>query len=164
MATVTGSVKDIVGAAMADRVARLVFELSEPSIQAASTTPGVIHPTVKERVAPTSTGTFTVNLIATTALLNDVWYTLTIEWLDASMPSLDAPDWQIRVPVAGGVLSDLISIGPRRRGDGGARPNLSLVWVSLTAPPRPASRQLWLKQDPDDPNNPANTGKLYEWR
>lgn len=161
MATVTGFLKDIVGANMADRVAALLFELNAPAIQATSTTPGTIHPTEKQKVTPAANGSFSVDLVASTVMLTNSWYNLTIQWNDSAGTLTDFPDWQIRVPSSGGILSELITVAGRGGGPGNPGPNLSAVLMGLTTPPNLAAGQLWWKTDPNNPEGPANTGLIY---
>lgn len=161
MATVTGSLKDIVGADMADRVAALFFQLNGPTIQATSTTPGTIHPTEPKKIIPSGDSSFTANLVATTVMLTNSWYTLAIQWNDSAGTLMDFPDWQIRVPVAGGVLSELITLAGRAGGPGGSGPNFTAVLYGLTEPPNLVVGQMWWKTDPNDPYGPKNTGLVY---
>ncbi|MFJ5106639.1 MULTISPECIES: hypothetical protein [unclassified Glutamicibacter] len=164
MPAVTGYLKDLVGAAMANRQGVLVFRPNEAMVQAATTTPGTIHSTAEVRVTPASNGSFSVNLTATTVMATDCFYTLRIEWVDGAGPSMDFPGWQIRVPVgAGGSLDQFIVIGPPDGGWGGSLPNLSLVLMSLTFPGNLQRGQLWWKTDPDDPQNynGRNTGEIH---
>jgi hypothetical protein len=161
MASVTGNVKDALSITMGNRQIKLVFRPNKTFIQAASTTPGTIHPTEEVEVVPAANGDFIANLVATTVMLPDAWYDLRIEWLDGTGPVKDCPQWRIRVPVAGGTLDQLIDYtGPTGGGGGGT--NQKLWWVSLTEPQQKSN--LWLKQNPDNTDDPANTGKVYEWR
>lgn len=144
MAIVTGSLKDIVGAAMGNRQVALVFRLNGPAVQANSTTPGMIHPTAEARVVPAANGSFTVDLIATTVLRGEAWYTLRIEWLDGSGPLNDFPEWKIRVPTSGGNIADILE----------APANPMLFWIGEDPPPNPTPGQNWLK---------PSTGDISEW-
>lgn len=163
MTAVSGSVKDLVGASMASRQCVLVFRPNEAMIQAATTTPGTVHPTAEVRVTPASNGDFTANLTATTVMLNDCFYVLRIEWLDADGGHMDFPNWQIRVTTSGGHIGNYISLGPPQGGWGGSLPNLSLVLMSLNFPDNLQRGQLWWKTDPDDPQNynGRNTGEIH---
>lgn len=147
MPAVTGSITDIVGSLMADRQGVLKFRLNAPNIQAGSSIPGTIHPTAGEWVTPDVAGDFSVNLRSTTTMLTDAWYVLEIHWLDGS-PMTDFPQWQIRVPSAGGLLVNLISTGPSNGGGGGANP--MVWWVGLTPPPHHGL--IWNYLDPDNPD------------
>lgn len=160
MTAVSGSVKDLVGASMASRQCVLVFRPNEAMIQTATTTPGTIHPTAEVRVTPASNGDFTANLTATTVMLNDCFYVLRIEWLDADGGHMDFPNWQIRVTTSAGHIGQFITLGPPDGGWGGSLANLSLVLMSLTFPDNLQRGQLWWKTDPDDPQNynGRNTG------
>lgn len=153
MPAVTGELKDIIGATLVSRVGRLIFRLVAPNITVST---GRVMPTAEVAVTPSSDGSFTVNLTSTATMLGDGYYTMSIEWLDSSMPHADFPDWQIRVTSSGGNLGDFISTGG---GHGG--PNLSLVLTGLTKPPQLRVGQLWWKTDPNDPYGTANTGLIY---
>lgn len=164
MTVVSGSLRDLVGASMANRQGVLVFRPNEAMVQSATTTPGTIHATAEVRVTPSSNGSFSVNLTATTVMLNDCYYTLRIEWVDGAGGQMDFPDWQIRVPVgSGGHIGNYITLGPPNGGWGGSLPNLSLVLMSLTFPDNLQRGQHWWKTDPDDPQNynGRNTGEIY---
>lgn len=165
MPTVTGYLKDLVGATMGNRQGVIVFRPNEPMIQAATTTPGTIHPTAEVRVTPASNGSFSVNLTATTVMLSDAYYTIRIEWVDKGIPPMDFPDWQVRVPVgSGGHIGQFIVLGPPQGGWGGSLPNLSLVLISETRPDNLQVGQLWLQATPGahaSPDGALNTGILY---
>lgn len=162
MAPVSGNVKDALGITMGNRQILLVFTPNQMMIQASSTTPGTIHPPAEIKVTPEPNGDFVADLVATTVMLPDCWYTLRAEWVDGHGPDRDFPGWRIRVPSAGGTLDQLIDyVGTGGPGGGGGS-NQKLWWVSLTAPQQKSN--LWLKQNPNDPDDPANTGKVYEWR
>jgi hypothetical protein len=150
MATVTGTLYDIGGGHLAGKYPDLEFTLNSTAATA-----GGVYVTEPSIVTPAGDGTFTANLPATDLMRDDNYYTLAIRWQDSAgnMPRIDFPDWQIRVPTGGGNLGDL-------KGNGS---NLSMVYVSLKEPDDPTPFMLWLEQDPDDINNPANTGNLYRW-
>lgn len=156
MPAVSGELKSIIGETLAARVGKLYFRLNEPNIGAVGAMNNRIIPTAVEEVIPTSTGAFTFNPAPTEYMLFDAWYILTIKWNDAAGSLTDFPQWQIRVPNAGGDFTDMIFPG-----GGGQGGNLSLVLLSLTKPPNLKPGQLWLKTDPDNPDNPANTGLIY---
>lgn len=163
MAIVNGSLKDIVNESLASRQGKLIFQLNEPSVAATGAFSGAIYSTAEKSVnAAASTGNFSVDLQTTTSLLNDAWYTLRIEWLDTEGGSMDFPGWQIRVPISGGSIDKLITLGPPNGGWGGSLPNLSIVQMALTRPDNLQVGQLWWKTDPDDPNNlnGKNTGRI----
>lgn len=165
MPVYTGSVRDLVGASMADRECVLVFRPNAAMVQVATTTPGTIHPPAEVRIKPASNSTFSVNFTATTVMLTDAFYTLRIEWLDKAGGVRDFPDWQFRVPVgSGGHIGEIIVIGPPQGGWGGSLPNLSLVMMSLTQPPTLQRGQLWWITDPEDPQNlnGKNTGEIRQ--
>lgn len=163
MAIVSGSMKDLVNASLATRQGRLIFRLSEPSIAVTGANAGSVYPTAESSViASTSTGNFSIDLQTTTSLLTDAWYIPSIEWLDEAGGATDFPNWQVRVPVSGGSLDKLITLGAPSGGWGGSLPNLSIVQMGLTRPDNLQVGQLWWKTDPDDPNNlnGKNTGRI----
>lgn len=163
MPAITGNVKDIVDASMSSKVAKLVFYLSDPSVQAASTGAGTIHPTAEKEVVPASDGSFSVNLVRTDTMLNDAWFVLRIEWNEPAWPAKDFPEWQIRVD-SSGKINEKIYLAPPSGGWGGPVANLSLVLVALTKPDNLQVGQLWLQSAPaefNNPESPLNTGKLF---
>lgn len=153
MAVVTGNLKDIGGAAMANRNGVVKFTLNAGNLTASG---GGLRPDNTQTVTPTSDGTFSTNLEATAGMMLDAWYNVRVEWLDNVGNLITYMEFQIKVPSGGGVLSDLIEVG----GSGNANP--LIWWVGLTAPP--SRRYLWLHTNPADPDDPANTGDVRQWR
>lgn len=163
MPAITGNVKDIVDASMSSKVAKLVFYLSDPSVQATGSSAGTIHPTAEREVVPASDGSFTVNLVRTDTMLNDAWFIVRIEWNEPTWPARDFPEWQIRVN-SSGKINEKIYLAPPSGGWGGPMANLSLVLVALTKPDNLQVGQLWLQAAPEQhaSANPAlNTGQLW---
>lgn len=156
MPAVSGELKSIIGETLASRVGKLYFRLNEPNIGAVGAMNNRIIPTATEEVIPSSSGAFTFNPAPTEYMLFDAWYIMTIEWKDTNRTLTDFPQWQIRVPNAGGDLTDMIFPA-----GGGQGSNLSLVLLSLTKPPNLKVGQLWFKTDPSNPSNPANTGQIW---
>jgi hypothetical protein len=150
MAVVTGTLYDIGGGHLAGKFPELVFTLNDTAVTA-----GGVYVTEPSVITPGGDGSFTANLPATELMRDDNYYKLHIQWLDTAGNSnrIDFPDWKIRVPTGGGTIGDL-------RGPGS---NLSMVYVSLTPPEHPVPFMLWLEQNPDDPEDPANSGNLYRW-
>jgi hypothetical protein len=130
----------------------IIFTLNAPNAKS-----GVMLPTEPARITPASNGDFTAPLQSTTDMHDDAWYSVAIQWLDAAgeYKKIDFPDWALQVPTSGGSFSDLFGRPPR---------NTRMVYVSLTPPDDPRPFMLWLEQDPNDLENPLNTGVLYEWR
>lgn len=167
MATVTGNLKDIVGASMDSREAVILFTLNSPNVVVGS---GGLRPDAPKEVTPGSNGDFSVNLEPTVNMFNDAWYTISIMWLQgADGPQGKAAalqgflDIRLRVPSGGGTLDQLLT---REPAGGRPGPNGRVVWVSQTAPPRPHKFMLWLEQEPGptpDPFDPKNTSNLKEW-
>ncbi|AOY72049.1 hypothetical protein ARZXY2_2519 [Arthrobacter sp. ZXY-2] len=151
MPDVTGTVTEVGGGHLDGAFPEIHFKLN-----AANRKGGVLVPTQPFIVSPASNGVWTANLQQTTNMHDLAWYTLSIRWLDlgGNYVRADFPDWALQVPASGGAFSDLISKPPT---------NTQMVWVSLTPPPNKQLFTKWLEQDPDDLNNPLNTGILYEW-
>lgn len=156
MAVVTGNLKDIGGASMANRNGVVKFTLNAGNMTASG---GGLRPDNTQTVTPTSDGTFSTNLEATSGMLLDAWYNVRVEWLDSAGNLITYMEFQIKVPAGGGVLSDLIDLGG---GAGGGGANPLIWWVGLTAPP--SRRYLWLHTNPNDQADPANTGDVRQWR
>lgn len=153
MAVVTGNLKDIGGVAMANRNGVVKFTLNRGNMTASG---GGLRPDNTQTVTPSSDGTFSTNLEATSGMLLDGWYDVRVEWLDSVGNLITYMEFQIKVPSGGGVLSDLIELGLNGRG------NPFIWWVSLTAPP--SKGYLWLHTNPSDNEDPANTGDVRQWR
>lgn len=153
MAIVSGDLLDIGGQSMAAYNPEVIFELNRPNIMA---TGGGIRPDKPKKIIPASDSKFSTNLEPTVAMLADAWYKVRVQWLDDAGNLIAYLDFQIRVPLGGGDLSTLAEIG----GNGNANP--LIWWVGLTAPP--SHRFLWLHTNPADPDDPANTGDVRQWR
>lgn len=153
MAVVTGNLKDIGGASMANRNGVVKFTLNAGNLTASG---GGLRPDNTQTVTPTSDGTFSTNLEATSGMLLDGWYNVRVEWLDSVGNLITYMEFQIKVPSGGGVLSDLIELGLNGRG------NPLIWWVGLNAPP--SKGYLWLHTNPSDNEDPANTGDVRQWR
>lgn len=153
MATVTGNLKDIGGVAMANRNGVVKFTLNAGNITASG---GGLRPDNTQTVTPGSDGTFSTNLEPTTGMLLNAWYNVRVEWLDNVGNLISYMEFQVKVPAAGGTLSEMIASS----GSGNANP--FVWWVGLTAPP--SNRYLWLHMDPNDNTNPAGTGDVRQWR
>lgn len=155
MAVVTGNLKDIGGAEMADRKAVVYFTLNAANITA---TGGGIRPDMSKKVTPGSDGTFSTNLEPTASMLAEAWYMVRVEWLDNVGNLVSYLEFQIKVPSSGGTLSDLADLA----GSAGGGANQFIWWVGLTAPP--SRRYLWLHMNPNDNTDPAGTGNIRQWR
>lgn len=152
MPNVTGKLTDISGGHLDGKIPEIHFTLNAPNAKA-----GVMLPTEPRTVQPDSNGTFTVNLESTVDMMDDAWYTVSIQWLDAAgnYVKADFPDWELQVPSGGGSFSDLFGRPPK---------NSTWFYQSLSAPADPEKWSHWLKDDPLNPANPLNTGDLYQWR
>lgn len=142
---------DVGGGHLAAFQPDVIFTLHHPGAKAEG-----VFTTKPISFTPKPDGTLSAFLTTTTDFPHDNWYTLAIRWLDpaGNYVQMDYPDWQIRVPPGGGHVKDLI----------GVPTNARVVYVSLTRPTVLVPNMLWLEQDPTNPNNPRNTGKLYEVR
>lgn len=152
MPTVSGTLTDVGGGHLVGKIPEIWFTLN-----AANSKTGVMLPTEPLKVTPASDGTWTTTLQSTTDMLNDAYYTVSIQWLDAggNYVKADFPDWALQVPTSGGVFSDLFGKPPS---------NTRQVYVSLTPPDNPRPFTMWLEQNPANDADPLNTGNLYEWR
>lgn len=149
MPNVTGNLTDVGGGHLVGKIPEIHFTLNAPNSKA-----GVMLPTEPVTVQPASDGSFTAALQSTTDMMDDAWYTVSIQWLDAggNYVKADYPDWALQVPTGGGSFSDLFGRPPK---------NTLMFFVSLSAPVDPPKNSAWLQDDPADPANPLNTGKLY---
>jgi len=156
MPVVTGTLWDVGLGHLAGQQPELLFTLNQPQRTADS-----VYATRAVSVVPASSGDFSATLADTLAMADDAWYSLKVRWQEPG-PSgapgwvnCDLPDWQIRVPSGGGPIGGTVQKPPT---------NQRFVYVSLWAPENPLPFMLWLKQDPNDPNNPAGPSDLFEWR
>lgn len=158
MAVVTGTLKTFGLASLASKQPVIVFEANKP----ATGPGGELFATDPVRVIPEPDGTFTARLQPTENLITPgVVYRMWIEYLDSAnnYVRVDNPDWELRVPSAGGVLGDLLKLPKVSSGLVITSPTPPSLWLGLGA--------MWLQADPNDidnPLNPANTGNLYELR
>lgn len=141
MALVTGTLKDFGLDALAAYAPTIKFIPSGPGVN--DTT---LFASRVIEVVPAADGSFSVDLAPTEDVRPDRWYSISLGWLNgAGVPvGFDAIDWQLRVPIAGGTIPDLVN----------APANPAQVWVSESAPANPTPGTWWL--------NPT-TGDLNEW-
>lgn len=168
MPEVTGSIRNAAMSATALGQPRVVFYFPDPQLNMILA-PGRVTPTDPVYVSPDSEGQFSVNLISTNDMLSPTaHYKMRIEWISKGLVEhvMDFPDWEIRVPSAGGSLDDLTT------GALGSWWNQRLIWVSLTAPRHPRRGMMWLLSDPNNPDNITShpswepsweIGDLLEW-
>lgn len=153
MPTVTGTLTDINMGHLVGKSPQLVFTLNAPNSSGA-----LLHPTEPVRVTPASDGTFSVTLAAATEMNDDgAYYLLTVQWINSvgnSPIRADHAGWELTVPSAGGAISKMW----RKRPSNGR-----VVYVSMTPPDNPKQFDLWLKANPEDDADPANTWDLAEW-
>jgi hypothetical protein len=150
MATVTGILTDFNLQSLDSYSARIIFTASEPA-----TLPGRLLSTKEIVVIPGADGSFSVDLRPTDAITPQVFYRVRIEWLDSDggFVGTDYIGWRLFVPSDGGPIGDLLSMPS----------NPSMVWEGPTPPENPTPGTWWLQVNPDDPDDPRNTGQLYEW-
>ncbi|MDT0211249.1 hypothetical protein [Curtobacterium sp. BRD11] len=149
MATVTGTLRDFNTQSLGT-TARMVFTPSSPGFS-----PTAILAARPVVVQPSSTGSFSVELEPTVTVSPETWYTLRVDWLDSEGGYVATSffDGRLFVPETGGKLTDLIDV---------SRPP-TIMFASLTPPLNPTPGLAWLETDPDNPDNPLNTGNIYEW-
>ena len=122
MALVNLNVRDLGYQVMYPEYLRVVWHLSDTARNAAGQ---VISKRPKEFI-PDSNGNVSCYVVDTETMLDDQYYTITLEYLDAvgGMSQLESPDWQIRVPSG---TSSLVSLISNYR-------NPLLTWVGETYP------------------------------
>lgn len=158
MAVVTGTLRTFGLDSLAGKQPLIVFEANKP----ATSPTGELLATDPVRVTPESNGEFSARLAATDGLITEgVHYKMWIEYLDSAnnYVRVDNPDWVLRVPASGGTLGDLLQFPKVSSGLVITSPTPPSLWLGLGA--------MWLQMDPNDPNNsdnPANTGDLHELR
>jgi hypothetical protein len=151
MAVITGTLLDFSLDALAPYSPRLFFCPSGPSTagpRLLATRPFGVH------IDPD--GSFSVDVQPTDTIIPAAYYTVRVEWLDSDggFVGVDFPDWRIYVPSEGGAIGDLLR----------APSNPASVWVDLEPPPAPvAPGTWWLRSSATNPDDPRNTGYLYEW-
>lgn len=154
MPTVTGTLTDINMGHLVGKSPQLVFTLNAPNSSGA-----LLHPTEPVRVTPSSDGTFSVTLAATTEMNDDsAFYMLSIQWVNSvgnSPIRADHRGWELTVPSVGGNISGMWRRRPK---------NGRVVYVSLTPPEDAKPDDLWFEVNPNDENDPANTYWLSEGR
>lgn len=157
MAIITGTTLEITGESMFPKGVGLRFALERANVRGST-----IFTTEPAHAVSLMDGSWSVNLAETVNMKFAAKYKVTIVWLATGMTYRDFPSWDLHVPPGGGAFGDLIALGSSG-GSGSGGPNLSMVRVSLTRPANLAPGQLWLKSDPNDPDNinGLNTGELY---
>lgn len=152
MPAVTGKLTEVSGGHLVGKAPEIHFTLNAPNAKS-----GVMLPTEPLTVAPATDGSFTANLQSTEDMMDDAFYTVSIQWLDAAgnYVKADFPQWKIRVPLGGGAFSDLFGSPPK---------NSAMIYVSLSPPTNAPNGAWWLEDDPTDPDNPLNTGNLHQLR
>lgn len=151
MPTVTGTLRDFKLDTLNSLSPRIVFTASEPAV-----TSNAILSTRPIVVIPNAAGGFTVELQSTDSVRPLIHYNVRVEWLesDGGYVGVDLLGWPLFVPAEGGSIGDLVSTSSIP----------AQVWVGLTPPPPPVTPGTWwLETNPDDPSDPRNTGRLYEW-
>jgi len=149
MPTISGTLRDFGLSPFPGQHPEITFRANGPAV----TQSGALLSTKDIQVTPNSAGDFSVVLTATDNLATgNVWYTVSISWLDdaGNITVWDDPDWRLFVPARGGDLADIIE-----------KPaNPSLIYVGLTPPAHPRRGMKWLDMNPD---GTAGSGNLYEW-
>lgn len=86
-------------------------------------------------VVPSAAGTFSVELAATTVLRPEVWYSVSVRWLDplgGYMPG-DEIGWKVTVPPDGGNIADLAE----------TEPTSQQTWIGPYPPPGGRTAYMW---------------------
>ena len=151
MPTVTGTLRDFKLDTLNSLSPRIIFTASEPAV-----TSNAILSTRPIVVIPNAAGGFTVELQSTDSVQPLVFYRIRVEWLEdtGGYVGVDFVDWPLYVPSDGGSIGDLLSTPS----------NPASVWIDLEPPPEPvAPGTWWLRSSATNPDDPRNTGYLYEW-
>jgi len=152
MALVTGTLKDFGLAPLSTYQPLISFTPSSAALQG-----GLLLATRPVAVVPSASGAFSADLQPTDGLMPATWYSIRIQWLDSDggYAAVDFVEWKLFVPQEGGQIGDLVA----------APVNPALVYTSLTPPEVGGipSGTWWLESNPNNINDPANTGILYEW-
>ena len=110
-----------------------------PEIVFTASAPAVLNPrffvTKPVVVTPSAAGTFTVELAATTLLRPEVWYAVSVRWLDplGGYTTSDFTLWKVRVPPAGGNIADLVETAPTPQ----------QTWIGPTPPAGGRTAYMW---------------------
>jgi len=152
MAVVTGTLKDFGLAPLTSYQPQITFTPSS-----ATGKNGELYAARPITVVPNSAGSFIVDLLPTEDAVTAVWYEVKIQWLDSDggYAAVDFVNSKLFVPRAGGAIGALIEFPV----------NPALVYISLS-PPKAGNvppGTWWMHSNPNDINDPANTGILYEW-
>lgn len=150
MPNVTGTLRDFNITTLAAYSPRIIFTASS-----AATSPTRLYSTKPIVVTPNLAGDFEVFLQATDTLNPSVWYTIRVEWLDSDggYVGVDLLEWKLFVTDDGGSIGDLLAVPA----------NPAQVWIGLEPPPHPTPGLWWLQANPDNPDDPRNTGDILVW-
>lgn len=151
MPTYSGKLQDFRFNAHPTLQPRLTFTPSGPGFDSSA-----LRFTRPIEVTPAADGTFTVVLQSSTLITPITWYEITITWLDSAgnFISLDEVPGRLFTGETNGALTDFIDTG-------GATPGQA--WWGLEEPIVHGPYMWWLHSNPDNPDDPAATGDLYEW-
>lgn len=153
MSIVTGNIVDWQGSPRPGMFPIVVFKPRKPAGQGAN-----VFFTAPIEEVPAENGSFSVALLDSYSTDPLGLYDVEIQWRNATgipvgFDQLTDEAHPLVVPVAGGELGTLLQYPA----------NPSRAYYSLTPPPNPSPGTWWLEVNPDDPNDPGNTGFLYEW-
>jgi hypothetical protein len=107
----------------------------------AAVTVDTILPLREQQVVPSTAGEFSVNLVATSELVSDVWYEVHAEWFEQhevgrwTFRDSSRIPGRLRVPVGGGNLATLMELDPVP----------GSIWVGGSPPER--INQVWIDWD-----------------
>jgi hypothetical protein len=143
MSLVTGTLTDFGLQPLAGLQPQIVFKASAPA-----TKNGRLLATRPTVVVPQSSGYFTVDLISTDGTTPQIWYEVSIRWLDLNggYISVDFLQWKLNVPIDGGTIGELLD----------APANSGQVWFGPEPPDVPSTYTGWVKTDVNPPT-------YYEW-
>jgi hypothetical protein len=152
-ATINGSLRTWYGSDLNGRDPFIRFIPSGVGIG----TTGVYAGEIKDVTEFSDGGRFTVPLESTIDKRPERWYTFELHYFSASGQPVrvDYPELRLYVPGNGTYEFGDIATGMS---------NPFMVWVSLESPPPGPGVRFWLETNPNDVEDPRNTGLLYEWR
>ena len=132
MANVTGKLGDFGYSAISLYMPQIIFTPSGPGVSPAS-----VFFTADVKTSPNAAdNTWSVNIAGTHDMYAEVWYTISLRWLDSAggMSQADFPDWRLYVPAEGGEFSKLIDV----------MGNPLMVVTSIEPPPFLRPNLFWL--------------------
>jgi hypothetical protein len=153
MATITGSLRTWFGGSLTDRSPFIRFIPSGVGIQGN----GIYSAATRDHKVFEEGGQFSIELDATVGKRPECWLEFEIHYFSTTGQQVrkDYPDVRLYIPDGNGTYTfDEVTHGVS---------NPFLAWVQLDAPMTGPGVKYWLETNPDNIEDPRNTGFLYEW-